>query len=319
MTEPVILYGTQSNGETLPVQVDNTGRLVAEGLEGPRGPEGPQGPEGPEGPPGPPIDLPPDPYEGALLGWLNGGLAWIGTPPVPVPPGLFGPIVSWNPDGTMVLENAIPEGVGPGVFFTQTNFEQLPIRNDQPWLVSYEWSDMTSGGFPVGNWSEVFSLDFNDGPVMTIGSGTFSLESIGGLPGAVCTLKYQSKDGGPGLAVNGVQAELIQNDSIQTIELPISGGVLDTVTIGVPPVSGGTTKLFTISVDNKVLVDKSVGQLRGRISEVINDTTLIIEPVGSGSFSVGAYGNVDSQRVAPWVLYGNDPTSRIDYLRRTRD
>ena len=34
MTDPVVLYGTQSNGETLPVQVDDTGRLVAEGLQG---------------------------------------------------------------------------------------------------------------------------------------------------------------------------------------------------------------------------------------------------------------------------------------------
>jgi len=32
MTNPVILLGTQSNGETLPVQVDEFGRLVAEGL-----------------------------------------------------------------------------------------------------------------------------------------------------------------------------------------------------------------------------------------------------------------------------------------------
>lgn len=52
MTNPVVLYGTQSNGETLPVQVDATGRLVAEGLEGPPGPEGPEGPEGPPGPAG---------------------------------------------------------------------------------------------------------------------------------------------------------------------------------------------------------------------------------------------------------------------------
>ena len=70
MTEPVILYGTQSNGETLPVQVDATGRLVAEGL---------QGPEGPPGPPGTPGtgELPPNPQEGQILGWENGQLAWI--------------------------------------------------------------------------------------------------------------------------------------------------------------------------------------------------------------------------------------------------
>lgn len=55
MTDPVVLYGTQSNGDTLPVQVDATGRLVAEGLEGPQGPQGEQGPEGPPGPAGEPV------------------------------------------------------------------------------------------------------------------------------------------------------------------------------------------------------------------------------------------------------------------------
>ena len=48
-----ILYGTQSNGETLPVQVNEFGQLVAQPLSGSQGPQGPQGPEGPEGPQGP--------------------------------------------------------------------------------------------------------------------------------------------------------------------------------------------------------------------------------------------------------------------------
>jgi len=74
MTNPVILLGTQSNGETLPVQVDATGRLVAEGLQGQ---QGIQGEKGDPGPPGPPIDLPPDPQEGQVLGWKNGELAWV--------------------------------------------------------------------------------------------------------------------------------------------------------------------------------------------------------------------------------------------------
>ena len=67
MSDPVILLGTQSNGETLPVQVNGFGQLVAEGLDGAKGDPGPKGdpftyddftPEqladlqGPEGPPG---------------------------------------------------------------------------------------------------------------------------------------------------------------------------------------------------------------------------------------------------------------------------
>lgn len=54
MTNPVILLGTQSNGETLPVQVDATGRLVAEGLQGQPGEPGSPGEPGEPGPPGQP-------------------------------------------------------------------------------------------------------------------------------------------------------------------------------------------------------------------------------------------------------------------------
>ena len=78
-----ILYGTTAAGDSLPVEVNEFGQLVAQGL---------QGSEGPPGPPG--IgQLPPDPFEGALLGWEDGALAWVGGG-VPVPPGTFGPIPS---------------------------------------------------------------------------------------------------------------------------------------------------------------------------------------------------------------------------------
>lgn len=41
-----ILYGTTADGESLPVQVNEFGQLVAQGVPGPPGPEGPQGPPG---------------------------------------------------------------------------------------------------------------------------------------------------------------------------------------------------------------------------------------------------------------------------------
>jgi hypothetical protein len=52
------LYGTTSNGETLPVQVNTFGQLVAQGLEGAKGEKGDkgdkgeQGEQGQQGPPG---------------------------------------------------------------------------------------------------------------------------------------------------------------------------------------------------------------------------------------------------------------------------
>ena len=67
MSNPVILYGTAEDGTTLPVQVDATGRLVAQGLPGPEGPEGPPGVG----------ELPPDPQNGQVLGWQDGQLAWV--------------------------------------------------------------------------------------------------------------------------------------------------------------------------------------------------------------------------------------------------
>ena len=61
-----ILFGTTAEGETLPVEVNEFGQLVAKGLPGE---------EGPPGPPGLP-ELPPDPSEGDALVWVNGQLAW---------------------------------------------------------------------------------------------------------------------------------------------------------------------------------------------------------------------------------------------------
>ena len=104
-----ILFGTQSNGETLPVLVDQFGNLLAKGIEGQQGPQGPPGPDGGSFP------LPPDPYEGAFLGWLNNGLAWIGTPPVPIPEGVFGPIIGWNSSVGLTVAGEIPSQVAQGV------------------------------------------------------------------------------------------------------------------------------------------------------------------------------------------------------------
>ena len=75
MTNPVILLGTQSNGETLPVQVDATGRLVAEGLQGPQGEQGEEGIQGPPGPPGEPA-WPPNPQENQVITYKNGEVVW---------------------------------------------------------------------------------------------------------------------------------------------------------------------------------------------------------------------------------------------------
>lgn len=89
-----ILYGTQSNGETLPVLVDQFGNLIAKGIEGPPGQEGSPGTPGKDGDPGPPgpkgdpgegVPLPYGP-EGTVLQIVDGVPAWnVFTPPPPPP------------------------------------------------------------------------------------------------------------------------------------------------------------------------------------------------------------------------------------------
>jgi len=76
--------------ESIPNDVEIQGDLTVTGLINGLS-EGPPGPPGPEGPPGS-IDLPPDPYEGSVLGWQDGQLAWIGGS-VPLPKGVYGPFV----------------------------------------------------------------------------------------------------------------------------------------------------------------------------------------------------------------------------------
>ncbi len=88
-----ILYGTTADGDSLPVEVNELGQLVAEGLPGQQGPPGPPGVG----------QLPPDPFEGAILGWKDNTLAWLGGA-VPIPENTFGPILSYE-NGILELEN----------------------------------------------------------------------------------------------------------------------------------------------------------------------------------------------------------------------
>ena len=96
MTDPVILLGTQSNGETLPVQVNDFGQLVAEGIQGSEGPPGPPGEPGADGGDFP---LPPDPENGDVLGWQDDQLQWIsGIDPQPPLDGVL--VATTFDDGT---------------------------------------------------------------------------------------------------------------------------------------------------------------------------------------------------------------------------
>jgi hypothetical protein len=106
-----ILYGTTADGDSLPVEVNEFGQLIAQGL---------QGQEGPPGPPGSPGigQLPPNPFEGALLGWEDGQLSWVGGS-VPIPPGTFGPILSYE-GGLITLAGEVSLLNGQAVFLSDS-------------------------------------------------------------------------------------------------------------------------------------------------------------------------------------------------------
>ena len=325
MTEPVVLYGTQSNGETLPVQVDAFGRLVAEGLQGPPGQDGAQGSQGPPGPPGPPgeIDLPPDPYEGALLGWLDGGLAWVGTPPVPIPEGIFGPIVSWDAENSLLtVDGPIPESIGNGVYLIQCNLEGTPVNGLYNWDVSKEWSNLGFNYDPY--YSTPLSEAFN--PNTTTGALSESEFSLVGLdiPNATEVKIYIANNSGMnwryGASVNqgavqegvGRQDYWLNNPLIFTPNATLQRVDMEFFTT---PYGG----IYKMEVNGHLLVDSSIGAPTGRVSQKVNENQLLIVPTNDQLFVPGNYLKVPSQQVASWVLYEGDPTSRIDHLRQIRD
>ena len=319
MTNPVILLGTQSNGETLPVQVDATGRLVAEGLqgiEGPQGPKGDEGPPGPQGDPGEPgIILPPDPFEGALLGWLNEGLAWVGGS-VPIPSDVFGPITGWDPSSQVIeIGGTIPESVATGVYCYQC--EETGETYTPGWNTSREWSSKgTAPPEATKTWDLVFdgSLETKIG-----GYGDWFL-NLTGAP-----LIVQEK-----LEIYAISASGSgSNTYVKLNGQPITGSVgqkgwhqisgpitLNTLTVG----QNGTkaTDLYAIRADNQLLVDTDKS-LYFRCQQKLSNTAMVGSPVPNLDFTLGKYLRTFDQRVAPWVLCGNDPTSLIDYLRQTRD
>ena len=315
MTNPVILLGTQSNGETLPVQVDAFGRLVAEGLQGP---EGPEGPPGEDGPPGGSFPLPPDPYEGALLGWLNNGLAWVGAPPVPIPPGVFGPIESWDPNsGVITVEGDIPAEVGNGVYLWQCNEDGTLYTEGAD--VSQIWSNYGSGTpWNVDrNWDKAFNnVRENDLNVtFAANNGTMTWEFD--IP-VVSDLQFNclntSDQSTYGLRVNGSLwfPTTATYDAYVSATSEQVGGRLTRIELINASTSG--PYLMGVRVDGKWLIDPGYS-LSFRVQQVVGNMLIGSLENGPTNFTPGKYLKVPSQRVAPWVLYGNDPTSLIDHLR----
>ena len=299
MTEPVVLYGTQSNGETLPIQVDEFGRLVAEGLPGS---------EGPPGPPGGAFPLPADPYEGALLGWLNGGLAWVSEPAVILPEGLFGPIISYE-DGVVVVEGSIPPEVQNGVYLKQVDKENNPYN--PLWNQDENWSDYCSTDNTLySNWSIGF-----DGSTGTFNRASGRLEF--NLPSPLNTSNPARIYVGTrpsSVDVNGTRA--INTDGTpQWSSFNVPGGQISSIQVQATQSSSYDTGWSAIEVDGRILCDQNVSQ-NIRVNTVLNNNTFIGVPGPTDHMTVGAYLRMPAQKVAPWVYFAGRPEARIDHMQR---
>jgi len=304
-----ILYGTQSNGETLPVLVDQFGNLLAKGIEGPPGTPGTPGTPGAQGPPGKDgtdggsFPLPPDPYEGALLGWLNNELAWIGTPPVPVPPGLFGPISGWDPMGRLTIEGDIPSQIKQGVYVYQCN-EDGSIYVDG-WNNTKVFSNYASADPDTGGSTPVLQNAFDgsgDNSLCSF-SNTFQLDQLNIQAVSKVSMRFSSGAGGAFL-INGAQAGTFgQTLNTNTLDLSFSGRITS-IEINCPSDVG----LRYLSVDDVLLVDggeyPTAPNLNFRVQSVQNQE-LIGAPHRTDNFSIGKYLRVPQQNVARWLYDEN--------------
>ena len=314
-----ILYGTTSTGDTLPVQVDQAGRLVAEGLEGAPGPEGP---EGPPGPTGPPIDLPPDPYEGALLGWLNGELAWVSGDPIPVPQEVFGPITNYEMSGLITVDSGIPAGIGTGVYLSQCTADGSPIRPNKSWDISGNWSQLITNGNFVGGTTPADGFD-GTATTWAWSSSNFSLQGLTFNNVGVVQVKFYTgteEEKSQGISVNGgSEYHWTKSDSwfaANRVSVPVNGSVSSIELLKRFHTRIGIRELW---IDDLLLVDTDQSFLTAHVAMRRSDTQVLLDPIPSDPFTVGQYLKASSQQVAARVLYGNDPTSHIDYLRRKRD
>ena len=317
MSDPVILYGTQSNGETLPVQVDQYGRLVAEGLPGVKGEPGNQGPPGADGGSFP---LPPDPYEGALLVWLNGGLAWVSSPPVPIPEGVFGPILDWTSDGTLTSQLSIPDYIGPGVYVSQCNHRGVAVNPDLSSNVSQDWSTLVTNSNFGSPDSPKFPFDGNRTSACLCYE-TFSLNNLNLKEVDILEITLASGASGERtqqVIVNDSETYSVTGSDIYIDQTPIiikmSGGEVNKLTF---PKGTNWAGLKSIKVDDLWLTDKRIGRVFGRVDQVLSNTQLQVSLQSAYGFTKGEYLTTENQRVAPWVLYGDDPSSFIDHLRRS--
>lgn len=305
-----ILYGTTGDGTTLPVLVDQFGNLLAKGIEGE------PGTPGEPGPPGGSFPLPPDPYEGAFLGWLNNGLAWIGTPPVPIPEGVFGPITSWNPGGVLAVDGEIPSQVGPGVYVYQCNQDGSIFV--EGWDNSQVWSSGDqSGNAPYGStsWDSVFNgvipstFDQSNLVYQVADNGVFTLPlGISGRIQVYAALGSNSYLPGNTIVLSDGSSQEVTNGSPGWVLYDF--GTKSNITSITLNGAGSSSGLGVpgILLDGELMVDLGgypiAPNLNFRVTSV-SGQSMVGSANRTDNFTIGKYLRVPEQSVARWLYDGN--------------
>ena len=315
------------DSSVVPVACNSKGELLLEEpIQGPPGQDGAPGEQGPPGKDGiDGIPLPPDPYEGAILGWLNNQLAWIGTPPVPIPEGVFGPIVSWDSGASyLVIDGPIPENVRNGVYVYQCD-----ERGDyftEGWNTSEAWSSSITGQYDTRDYVPANAFNGTLDGKGWIPFGTpISVWTLGTpLTGTSFFRIHGQRTDNSG---NTIKVTQIDN-SVVDISSQVGAsrdwytisGVTSIKSIEFKGVNNSTQfiQFWAFEVGGKILVDSS-RSLNMRVNQRYGDGLIGVPTPADKSFTVGKYLFVPGQRVSPWVYYEGDPTSFVDHLRQSED
>ena len=311
-----ILFGTQSNGETLPVLVDQFGNLLAKGIDGAPGPPGEPGPPGPPGV----GQLPPDPFEGAVLGWEDGELAWLGEPVV-LPVGTYGPYTYIPGNGQLDIpqdasslvngqqlymsdEKGDPVNVKYRtdtiksvngnllIFPTDNNFDKFEVgdvvQDPNGWNQSQQWSaQLTGNPYPNGG-SGGGNLGF-DGNLTTYGQtqdagGTLVWTPPGGLAYTTSVrINTFGPAGGQPNAIKLNNGATVNGVAETWVTLATGSGTISS--ISAQYLDGNSRSgWYALEVDGNLLVDTGVSNPDAASITAIDDTVPSIT-VDGGSWS----------------------------------
>lgn len=209
-----ILLGTQSNGETLPVQVNEFGQLVAkgiDGLQGEPGEKGEQGDPGLQGDPGPAGAGVPQPYgaEGTYLRIQSGVPAWLEGPPMPLDPAVF------------LTDNIDPTRGEYRRYIDDTGSSDSPKSGYDEWIKGQSYFD-SPGAFGQGlgvannisdDWYE-FNIQGAAGKILQVSISYFMSFSASGA-----TVEIELKSGDPALV--GIKSTFNDRESSGTVKMKL--------------------------------------------------------------------------------------------------